>query len=161
MKKVPIMGRVISQQSHVKNSSERTERWAFLENTDHVDEEFKRLKQRLPAMESDLLLHSLVYIVPLEVHECRPNEVWSLDGLLVASMEIRTKFNIAYKMSREAIRRAAFLSVDREGHVAVDHEVNQYEMSESELAFLECLPERVIAFEHHPHPSQPILVSDK
>ena len=32
MKKVPIMGRVISQQSHVKNSSERTERWAIIYN---------------------------------------------------------------------------------------------------------------------------------
>ena len=116
---------------------------------EHVEAEFKKLKERLPAMQSDLLLHSLVYIVPLQMHKSKPGTVWGLEGLLVASMEIRTKFNIPYKMSKEAIQRAAFLSVDKEGHVAVAHEVTQRDMSERELSFLESLPEQVVSFEHH------------
>ena len=116
---------------------------------EHVDAEFKKLKERLPAMQSDLLLHSLVHIVPLQMHKSKPNSVWGLEGLLVASMEIRTKFNIPYKISKAAIQRAVFLSVDKEGHVDVTRGVTQRDMSEHELNFLEGLPERVINFEHH------------
>ena len=64
-------------------------------------------------------------------------------------MEIRTKFNIPYKMSKEAIQGATFLSVDKEGHVATARGVHMGvqlpEMSESGVKFLEGLPERVIA----------------
>ena len=100
-------------------------------------------------MLEDLLLHSLVYIIPLQMHQSRPDSVWGLEGLLHASMEVRTKFNISYKISKASIRSAAFLSVDKEGHVDVAHEVTQTAMSEREVDFLARLPERVISFEHH------------
>ena len=109
----------------------------------NVTSEYERVMGNFPHMQTDAILHSLVFALPKSQHPAYPSDLASLSALIHASLDIRSTFSIPFRFSPAVLKQMKFLGIKKDNLVNTMHYVSDdQKLTGDELKYVQDMPDR-------------------